>query len=192
MKEIEVKILDIDPKVIVAKLKELGAKKDCSGIVKVTAFDFPDGRLLEDDSYVRVRTVGHGQKTELVLKKKIERDKFKVMEEVETTVGDYGTAVQLFERIGMDAFAKQEKYRAEYTVGSIKFEIDKYPLVPWYVEVEAPTEEEVEKGVRMLGYDMSQTTSMDGATLLRSHGHDSKFFTFKEKGESSDYDGLFE
>lgn len=189
MKEIEVKILTIDPKEIVAKLKELGAEKIEAGMVYVTAFDFPDDRLVKKGSYVRVRTFGH--RTELVLKNPIERAKYKIMEEIETTVGDYDTAVALFETLGMKTFAKQEKYRASYRLGNARIDIDKYPSMPWMLEVEAPTEDEVEKGVNLLGYEMGCTTTEGSRDIFSKHGLTS-FFTFKEKGESPDYDSLFQ
>lgn len=190
MKEIEVKILEIDPKEIVAKLKDLGAKKVESGIVKITAFDFPDDRLMNKGSYVRVRTFGH--RTELVLKQLVDRGAHKIMEEIETNVDDYDATLRLFDTLGMKVFAKHEKYRATYTLGNMKFELDKYPSIPWMMEVEAPTEKDVEEGVKKLGLEMSKTTSQGSGDIFRSYGLKTYFFTFAEKGESPDYDSLFE
>jgi adenylate cyclase class 2 len=188
MQEIEVKILEIDPKKVVAKLKELGTKKVEAGMVSVTAFDFPDDRLMKKGSYIRVRTFGH--RNELVLKTYEEQKEFRTMDEIETTVGDYNTTLKLFDALGMKVFAKHEKYRATYVIGSMKFELDKYPTMPWFVEVEAPSKEDVEKGVKMLGFDMSRATSRSGAEFFRSYGL-GNFFTFKEKGEKPDYDMIF-
>jgi predicted adenylyl cyclase CyaB len=189
MREIEVKILDVDIKGLVAKLKKIGAKKVESGLVRITALDFPDEKLRKNGSYIRVRTFGH--RTELVLKKNVEKSDFKIMDETETTLGDYETALKLFREIGIEAFAKQEKYRATYKLDNIKFEIDKYPTLNWFVEVEAESKDDVIRGVELLGFSMSQTTSKSGKDLFKGSGITDPSFTFKDKGESPDYDSLF-
>ena len=189
MQEIEVKILEIDPKKVVAKLKELGAKKVEAGLVHITAFDFPDDRLVKSGSYLRVRTFGH--RTELVLKNPVERGRFKVMEEIETIVADYEATVALFKALGMKVFARQEKYRATYKLGSIRFELDKYPSMPWMMEVEANSEEKVEEGVGLLGFSMAQTNPKSVVEIFSNYGFTKHFFTFKEKGEKPDYDMIF-
>jgi adenylate cyclase, class 2 len=189
MKEIEVKILEIDPEEIVKKLKGLGAEKIESGLIHITAFDFPDDRLRNKGSYVRVRTFGH--RTELVLKQPIERKDFKIMEEIETNVDDYDATVKLFHTLGMKVFARQEKYRASYRIGRTRFELDKYPDIPWMMEVEAPTKEDVKKGLELLGFNMGQANPKSSREIFESYGYTNSFFTFAEKGESPDYDSLF-
>ena len=189
MKEIEVKVLEINPEKIVAKLKELGAEKIESGLIHITAFDFPDDRLRNKGSYVRVRTFGH--RTELVLKKPIEQKDFKIMEEIETNVEDYDVTVKLFHTLGMKVFAKQEKYRASYRIGKTRFELDKYPDIPWMLEVEAPTKDDVKKGLELLGFNMSDTNSKGAKEIFESYGFTNSFFNFKEQGESPDHDHLF-
>lgn len=190
MKEIEVKILEIDPVKLVAKLKELGAKKLEKGIFYVTAFDFEDDRLMKQGSFVRVRKFNN--RGELVLKKPMEsQGDYKIMEEIESNISDYEAVVRLFEVLGMKTFAKQETYRASYKLGNLKFEFDKHPTMPWLIEVEAPTEEDVKKGVEMLGFTMADTTIESGLKLFQKYGRDN-FFTFEQHGETPDYDKIFE
>jgi len=186
MKEIEVKILDIDPEVIVARLNELGAEKVEQGMVLASIFDFPDNRIGQAGSLLRVRKIG--DRTEMVLKKRIAKGEYKMMEEIETNVADYGVAVRIFKGIGLDE-TRYEKYRATFRLGQVKFELDKYPAIPWFMEVEAPDEDEVQAAVAKLGFSMSQTTSMDSFEVFRKYGVTSG--SFKEKGESPDYDSLF-
>lgn len=188
MKEIEVKILDIDPKAVVARLKELGAEKVSSGMVRVVAFDFPDDRLHKEGSFVRVRSFG--DRNELVLKKRIQKGEFKVMEEIETLVDDFDATVKLFDTLQMKRFAEHEKFRASYRLGSVKIEFDKYPVIPWFFEVEGPTEDDVRAVVAKLGFSMSDTTSKSGHDLYNMYGL-SNFFTFEEHDESPDYGGIF-
>jgi adenylate cyclase class 2 len=189
MKEIEVKVLEIDPKEVVAKLKQLGAEKIEAGLVKVKAYDFPDGRLKKDRSFVRLRTFGH--RHELMLKKMISKQEYKIAEEIETAVSDHDATVKLVESLGMETFSENEKYRASYRLGNARVEFDKLPTAPWFIEIEAPTEADVEKAVDMLGFSMSDTTSEGGWDVMKRYGL-SRNFTFAEKGESPDYDKLFQ
>lgn len=189
MKEIEVKILDINPKQVVARLKRLKAKKVEQGIVRFALFDYPDGRLLKNNSFVRVRTLGG--RTELVMKMPVKVDNYKKMEEIETTVGDYDAVVKILESLGLKKFYEIEKYRATYKLGKTKFELDKIPRVPWFMEVESDSEKYVDKGVKALGFNMSDTTSIRGDQVCRKYGVKSKFFTFKKFKESPNYTHLF-
>ena len=66
MKEIEIKILDINPEKIRKKLLELGAEKVFDGEVHVISFDLPDERLNKAGQHLRVRKVG--KQVELCLK----------------------------------------------------------------------------------------------------------------------------
>jgi adenylate cyclase class 2 len=188
MKEIEVKILEIDPKEIVAKLKELGVKKIEAGHQSAVVFDYPDNKLLKEKSVLRLRTIGN--RTELTLKKKIAKGEYKVMEEIETTVGDSETVVRIFEELGMKS-KKYEKYRATYKLGNTKLEMDRCPSVPWFIEIEAPSEGEVKDAVEKLGFSMSQATSMTGFDLIKKYNV-TEPYSFAAKGESPDYDNIFQ
>jgi predicted adenylyl cyclase CyaB len=189
MNEIEVKILDIDPKKVVAKLKSLKAKKIEQGILRSTLFDYPDGRLMKGLSFIRVREFT--DRTELVLKLPTKKGRCKSMEEIEMTVGDYATAVRMFTAIGLEPFAEYEKYRATYKIGKIKFEFDKMPGVPWFMEVEAQSEKDVKKGVGLIGFSMGRTTNIDGGRVSKKYGVSTKFLTFGKMKESPNYAHLF-
>jgi adenylate cyclase class 2 len=184
MKEIEVKILEIDPVEVVKKIKDLGAKKVEAGIVESVAFDFPDGRLVKEGSVLRLRKIGGTSL--LTFKQKISTDGYKIMEETETSIGDYEKAARVFSALGMKAYALWQKYRATYKIGNTKFELDKFPGIPWFIEIEAPTKEEVKKGAEALGFSMED--AFTGYIFNRYKMGDT--ITLSEK-ESDGYDSLF-
>ncbi|MBW2997567.1 class IV adenylate cyclase [Candidatus Woesearchaeota archaeon] len=190
MKEIEVKILEIDPEKIVAKLKELGAEKIEQGLVHAKAYDFPDDRLVKKGQYVRVRKIA--DRIEVVFKNPIEGEHFKINEEIEFTIDDFDAACELFTKLGMKKFADMEKYRVTYKLGNVKIEFDKYAEIPWFMEVEAPTEQEVEKIVTLFGFDIKDEKKVTAKIIKEVYGDHIHFVSFKEKGESPDYDSLFE
>lgn len=189
MKEIEVKILEIDPKEIVAKLKELGAKKIEQGLVHAKAYDYPDNRLVKKGQYVRVRKIA--DRIEVVFKDSIFQEGVKVNEETEFTVDDFDAACKVFMKLGLKLFANMEKYRATYKLGDVKIEFDKYAGIPWFFEVEASSVEEVKDMVAKLGFDMKDPKKVTDKIIKEVYGEHIQFVSFKEKGESPDYNHLF-
>lgn len=164
MKEIEVKILEVDPEQIRKKLEEIGAKKTAEGIMKSTLFDTEDGKMKEGNQTLRLRK--WNGKTEFCFKKKGESKEFKQKEEIETFVEDFDAASKILNGLGFTNTRYFEKKRESYELGNIHFEIDTYPGIPTFIEVEAPTQEEVKKGVELLGFTMDKTTSMNAVAII--------------------------
>ena len=169
MREVEVKILEVNVPELRKKLPSLGAKKIFSGKVTSKPFDFPDGRLKKNNEPLRVRQIG--KTVEVVHKSAPEEVKgFKIRKETETTVADFDTMCKIFENIGLEQVCHSEKIRESYRLGNIRFDIDQYPKIPAYLEVEAEDEKEVEKGVKMLGFRMDQTTASASKAILKKYG----------------------
>ncbi|MBW2963927.1 class IV adenylate cyclase [Candidatus Woesearchaeota archaeon] len=190
MKEIEVKVLEIDPKDVVAKLKQLGGKKVEQGLVHAKGYDFPDDCLVKKGQYVRVRKIA--DRIEVVFKNPIKGAEFKMNEEIEFRADDFEAACEVFRRLGMKNFADMQKYRATYLLGNVKVEFDKYAGLPWFFEVEAPTEAEVKETVALLGFDFNDREKVTARIIKEIYGESVHFTSFSEKGESPDYDKLFE
>jgi adenylate cyclase, class 2 len=158
MQEIEVKILDINLEEIRKKLLVLGAEKVFDGKIHAMAFDFPDMRLDKEDSFIRVRKVG--EQIELCFKgKKEEKSKFKIREEIEVNVSAFKDTIEILEKIGLKKYNEGKKNRESYKLNNVRFEIDSWGNIPHFIEIEAKTEEEIEKNVKMLGYTMEQTNT---------------------------------
>jgi adenylate cyclase, class 2 len=186
MKEIEVKILEIDPEKIVAKLKELGAKKIEQGLAKIKAYDFHDRKLRDADTFIRVREIAG--RTEVVYKGPVTDSKIKTREEIEFHTDNFENACKIFERLDMKQFADCEKYRATYKLGDVKIEMDKYPKVPWFFEIEATTEELVIETLHKLGFSMDDENVINRGFHAR-YGYGAE----NEKFDTPpDYDKLFE
>lgn len=163
MKEIEIKILEIDQQGIRNKLLALGAEKTFEGEVHALVFDFPDQRLHNQGSFLRVRKIG--DKTELCFKGKKEKSQFKVREEIETVTDAFGNTISIIENLGLKKIKESKKMRESYQLGKIRFELDTFENIPTLLEIEAPTETEVQKYVKKLGFNMSQTTNISGSEV---------------------------
>ena len=158
MKEIEIRILDIPLEETLQKLTVLGAQKTFDDEMLVTRMDFPDGRLKKSDRLLRIRKLG--ERVELCYKGKNESDTYKIQEETEVVTSSYEDTIALFEKLGFMTVFQGQKHRTSYQLGKIKFEIDTWPGIPAFLEIEAPSTKEVKKYVQKLGYTMEQTTTM--------------------------------
>ena len=159
--------MEINVEEIRKKLLELGAKKVLDENLEYTIFDFPDCRLLKKRNLLRVRKVN--DKTELCLKHKNKQEQVRSAEEIEVNTSDYEKTIQLLLELNFQVVTEGKKHRESYTLEKIKFEIDTYPDIPSFLEIESNNEEDLREAVKKLGFTMEQTTSMNGFELIQKY-----------------------
>ncbi|MEX2029153.1 MAG: CYTH domain-containing protein [Candidatus Paceibacterota bacterium] len=150
MQEIETKILEIDPDSIAKKLDELGAEKIQDVILKVDWFSLPN--LIKENHpwYLRVRSYSSG-KTEITWKGKPETiGTVRKVEEINVLVDDPEKTKMLFEALDLVCYAHQEKKRVSWKFGNVQFDMDTYPNMPTYLEIEAENEKEIVDMIKKL------------------------------------------
>ncbi|MHC1720262.1 MAG: class IV adenylate cyclase [Clostridiaceae bacterium] len=176
MKEMEVKILNIDPDSIRSRLKSIGAElvKKENQVNKI--FDFPDKKLLKGKGYARIRLVedliNGSQHCYMTVKKLVNQDRFKIMEENETKINDSIEGENIFKALGLIQFSSIARYRESYRYKKSLIEIDINDKVFFpvpYIEIETKDEEELEEIVGMLGYKMKDVTAKTIFELLEEY-----------------------
>ncbi len=165
--EFEVKILDIDVDEIVSKLESLGAEKIGEKEQRRFVYDF---NPVKENSWVRLRT--DSQKTTLTIKE-IQNDEIDGTKEIEIEVDDFESTNLLLEKLGYKHKAYQENKRISYILDGVEIEVDFWPLIPPYLEIEGQSVDEVKKMVRKLGYELKQTTSINTKKVYEKYGIDS-------------------
>jgi len=136
MQEIELKILDIDKKNLIQKLKSKKAVKTYKGLMKIAYFDQEDSRIKKADELLRLRDIGNG-KVEITYKSSPQiKDGCKVYDELETLSENFDMLCEIFEKAGLKKTMYYEKKRIQYEYKNVKFEIDTYPKIPTWVELE--------------------------------------------------------
>jgi predicted adenylyl cyclase CyaB len=154
MKEIEVKVLDINKKLIEDRLTKLGAKKISDGLVNSWHYDFPDEKIKNNSDHLRIRQ--EGGHSFITFKSPISRDQAKIMEELETDIQDIKTMKTIFEKIGLEMKGEFQKQRVSYELNDSKIELDKNPNIPWYLEIEAKGIQHIHSISEALGIQRSQ------------------------------------
>lgn len=155
--EIEVIFLEIDKDEVEKKLAALGATKERDFFYRHSSFDYPDYRLNKDNSWIRLRD--EDGEVRLAFKKRLgvtSQDgstNDEGMEEIETTVGSYENTKILLGKVGFIEKHEAEKKRTRWQMGEIEFDIDTWPGIPTFLEIEAPSWEAIDEATRSLGLD---------------------------------------
>jgi len=157
MEEIEEKFINIDRNEIISKLESVGAKKVGSFFYKRQVFDFPDLRLDKEAAWVRLRDEGDkitlGFKQRIGWKEGSNEGDDGGMYEVEVVVDDFKKTAEFLYKIGLvDKFYLENK-RTRYIKDGVEFDIDEWPLLEPYLEIEADSWEKVDKAIELLGLD---------------------------------------
>ncbi len=170
MKEVEVKILEINPAAIARKLRRFGARKVFDGILRTIYYDFPKRRLRKKGIVLRLRT--KGGKAELTFKKQLSRGQAKVMREEEIYLDSTKAAEEIFEAVGLKPVYEFRKRRISYKLGDVHFELDFYRGLPPFLEIEGQSFKKVKQWVEKLGFSMSDAKNWSTNGVMRHYGKD--------------------
>ena len=185
MEEIEVKFLDINPKKIEKKLKNIGAQKVFDDLYRRKVFDYPDLRLDKAGSWIRLRD--ERDKVTLAFKQRIgigadEKTHDKSMEEIEVEVSDFDKTAEILLKAGFIQKHYVENRRIRYQLDDIEFDIDFYPLIEPYLEIEAPSWEKINEVISLLGFNPEDKKIFSAYQIYELKGinfNDYKEVTFK-------------
>ena len=92
------------------------------------------------------------------------------MQETEIEVPSISEANNLLEALGYSYKSYQEKERITYVLDGIELDIDTWPGIPSYVEVEGKSEKELESILNKLGYTISDTVSCTADEVYERYG----------------------
>lgn len=190
--EIEAKIINIDVKKLEKKLKAVGAVKVCDTFFRSISFDVEGYGLDDKAAWVRLRD--SGKEVTLAYKQRLgvsdmhgTRDAG--MEEVEVVVSSYEDTVEILKKIGMIAKFSQEKKRTTWKKGGVTFDIDTWPRLDPYLEIEAGSWEEVDAAIIELGYKLEDKLVCSTTQIYRLKGINDKEFIHMPFGEWIKRDG---
>ena len=153
--EIEAKWLDVNKDEIRSRLKKAGAKlSSAERIMKRKVYDYPDGRLdLEQNGWIRVRD--EGDKITLSYKR-LENRTINGTKEISVVVDSFDDTCKFLESVGFNCFTVQETMRESWILDEAQIEIDTWPWIPPFVEIEAKDESTLIKVANKIGLDYSQ------------------------------------
>lgn len=149
--EIEVKFLNVNHDELRQKLTKIGATcAQPKRVMKRKNYDFPDGRLYKKHGWVRVRD--EGKKVTLSYKQ-LDNRTLEGMKEICLTVSSFDTACNFVEAIGLEPKTYQVTKRESWRLPGFEIELDEWPWVKPYIEIEGPDETSLKDLTQKLGLD---------------------------------------
>lgn len=192
--EIELKVLEIDVAAVREQLSSAGCEYHGREFQRNYMYDYPDRRLYEtmDGSYVRLRLriwpdTG-AREVLLTHKQTISRTGYKVAEEIETVVADFEAMDAFLQKLGLVQVRLDEKLRETWTMPGIHFELDEWAGLPPYLEIEAASEAEVERGLALLGYRRADASAENLREVLAKYKIEATSLRFADFGRSLDFE----
>ena len=153
--EYEIRVIDIDKEYIIKRLEELGAKKIGEFNQKRYVYDM---KPKKDSQWIRLRTDGY--KTTLTYKNVI-NNTIDGTKELEIEVSDFNNTNKLLEIMGYINKGYQENNRIKYELNNIEIDIDTWPMIPTYLEIEGKNEQEIMDTVELMQLDKSKITALN-------------------------------
>lgn len=166
--EIEAKFIEL-PGDIRERLVRAGAtcvKEE--RIMRRRNFDTPDRRLLQTNGWIRVRD--EGGKITMSYKQMQDRT-LTGTKEVNVTVNSFDETCHFLETVGFASYTYQETKRESWKLGETEIEIDTWPWVPSFLEIEAPNEHELWEVVDKLALNKEQAT-FGSVEIVYQHYYD--------------------
>ena len=172
MKEVETKILDVDKDKIVERLNSLGAKKVLDTSFKVDWFRISGLEEGKDPWFLRIRTTSDG-KSEVTWKSSRNfLGAASEHKEINLNIADHQKLANLFEEIGLEKYAHQEKNRISWLFDDWRFDLDKYPKMPAYLEIEGKNEEHIQEAIKLLFLEKNKATPEGERVVIQEYGLD--------------------
>ncbi len=153
MKEVEIKVRDIDKDKIIEKIEKLGAYKNFTGRIIDYRFDTEDRKLSKQGKALRIRQKGKYIYLNLKGRKKATDDNIVKRDELGVKLSNFKAMHRILLELGYIKIFELNKYRTEYKLDDIKFDIDEYLGMPPILEIESNSYEKVEKYIGKLGIE---------------------------------------
>ncbi|MDB5204072.1 MAG: hypothetical protein JWP09_100 [Candidatus Taylorbacteria bacterium] len=166
--EIETKVLDINKDNIISKLKELGAEEKGER-TKLTVNWFRKVGVTagNDPWYLRIRSYNNDKHEVTWKAKSVVEGNVRKHKEINFMIDEPEKLADLFEEIELEIYAHQEKYRTSFILKDWQFDIDEYPQMPAFIEIEGQSALHVNEAMKLLGIENNKTWADGERTLVQ-------------------------
>ena len=164
--EYEVRVLEINHEEMIKKLENLGAEFKFEALQQRYVYDV---KPKQDNKWIRLRT--DGKKTTLTIKD-LQAKTIDGTKELEIVVDDFDKTNSILEELGYKNRGFQQNKRTQYILDGVEIDLDRWPLIPEYMEIEGPSIEKVEETITKLGINKDEVVTLDVASIYDHYGFD--------------------
>lgn len=178
MEEFEIKFLEINVSELEKKLLSIGADKVGEYNYVRRTFDYSDFRLDAEHKWLRIRT--DGKNTTLTYKERlgVKSNDTSIpddgMKEIEVVVDDFEKTCEIMKSVGFVLKHEAKNNRVRYVKGDVVFDIDFWPQLPPYIEIESTSLEKAKDAALELGFDSDKAVICSVNQIYKKHGIDLK------------------
>lgn len=139
--EKEIKILDVNVEELQKKLEKIGAKKVFDDDRIITAIDTEDKHFLkEEDKLIRITEEGN---TKITMH--VNQSNPDIKREIKFKTSGLKETKDFFIELGLKPISKVKAHRISYELEEIDFDIDFFPVIPPFLEIDT-------KNITEMGY----------------------------------------
>lgn len=163
--EYEVRVLEINIDEMIKKLEALNAKKVGEWEQKRYVYDLIPK---SENAWLRLRT--NGTETTLTYKN-VEKNTIDGTKELEIVVSDFEKTNNMLELMGYHHRGYQENKRIRYILDDVEIDLDTWPLIPSYMEIEGKNEKEVNDILAELNISKEKITALNCQDIYKEIYH---------------------
>ncbi|MBS7530795.1 CYTH domain-containing protein [Hazenella sp. IB182353] len=165
--EYEAKVIEINPQEMEKKILACGGEKLKAAKMRRYVYDLESNN--QTRKWLRLRDTG----TEVTLTvKEIRHDGIDGTEENEIMVPSFEDTHQILLKMNHTPKGYQENYRTSFVLENARLEIDHWPQIPPYLEIEADSRELVIKTASKLGFTEENLTGENTTKIYAHYGID--------------------
>lgn len=157
--EYECRILEINKEEFIGKLEKAGAIKIGEYFQKRYVYDF---NPVISNKWIRLRT--NGKKTTLTIKEITDKT-VDGTKELEIEVSSFDDTNNILNELRYKTRNYQENSRISYMLDDVEIDIDTWPLIPTYAEIEGSSKECVDNLLKKLSICEKNITCLDVASI---------------------------
>jgi len=186
MEEFEIKFLEVDVPELEKKLLKIGAKKVGEYDYSRVLMDYPDGHMKDVHSWIRLRT--DGKEATLTYKQRLgvksDDSSDEGMKEIEVVVENFEKAFEILKAVGLIVIREEKNKRLRYAKGDTVFDIDFWPFIPPYIEIESNSLEKAKEMALELGFNPESGIIGTAGMVYKKYGFD------KDEYSSITFEGM--
>jgi adenylate cyclase, class 2 len=168
--EIETRFLEIDKDALIARLRALGAEDKGEVLLRDTNFYNKELTWREEGRMIRLRR--RNERTTLTFKDNMDGG-IDGAREIEFDVSDADEAREfIIEVIQLVPYRTVEKRRHTFVLDGVSFDIETWPKIPTYVEIEGDSIEALQEAVKKVGYVWDARCELNPRGVWKQYGYD--------------------
>lgn len=160
--EYEIRVLEVDKEEMIKRIEQLGATKVGEYHQRRYVYDFNPA---QEGKWIRLRT--NGYETTLAIKD-IEKNTIDGTKEIEFKVDNFDEANLFLNQLGYFAKGYQENNRIQYRLNDVEIDIDSWPMIPSYMEIEGPNAESVNEVLEKLDVAKDKITALNCKDIYKN------------------------